>query len=307
MTNGPSTSERADELEHRQMRELGERIVGKSPALQPRRRRAGPSASAPSAGRMLMGEDPRLPPLPEKPTLLDFFRCRFAIAPQAHLLQSANLAQKNDLSDKMVLGLPAARHRGGGFHPHRPRLLGRPARRALRGRGGELGRSAPTRPCASFPTNRSGTTTRRTTACSSATTTSRSPTWWPRTRRARSHKWYMSARVICVNDLYSFDPDVHVDLEQFEDVVGPRVPAAARGARQRQHAPRPTCGGRCAGPATRSSPEISPTFCCGRRSMRCDWPYSLKPPRRSVGYAFGVFRSVRPLTAPSRRPRDETW
>ena len=30
--------------------------------------------------------------------------------------------------------------------------------------------------------------------------------------------------------------------------------------------------------------------------MRCDWPYSLKPLRRSVGYAFSVFRSVRPAT-----------
>ena len=37
---------------------------------------------------------------------------------------------------------------------------------------------------------------------------------------ARRHKWYMSARIICVNDLYSFDPDVHVELEQFDDVIG---------------------------------------------------------------------------------------
>ena len=28
------------------------------------------------------------------------------------------------------------------------------------------------------------------------------------------------------------------------------------------------------------SPEESPIFCCGRRSMRCDWPYSLKPLRQ---------------------------
>jgi hypothetical protein len=38
--------------------------------------------------------------------------------------------------------------------------------------------------------------------------------------RAKIHKWYMSARMICVNDLYSFDPDVVVELEQFEDVIG---------------------------------------------------------------------------------------
>jgi hypothetical protein len=38
--------------------------------------------------------------------------------------------------------------------------------------------------------------------------------------RAKNHKWYMSARMICVNDLYSFDPDMVVDWEQFEDILG---------------------------------------------------------------------------------------
>ena len=37
---------------------------------------------------------------------------------------------------------------------------------------------------------------------------------------AKNHKWYMSARMICVNDLYSFDPDVVVELKQFEDIIG---------------------------------------------------------------------------------------
>jgi hypothetical protein len=30
----------------------------------------------------------------------------------------------------------------------------------------------------------------------------------------------MSARQICVNDLYAFDPNVQVELEEFTDVVG---------------------------------------------------------------------------------------
>ena len=102
MSTATSLSERADELEHHQMQELGERIVGKSLLyhLADGERTLG---HRPFGGRMLMGEDPRLPTLPEEPTLLDFFRCRFAVAPQAHLLQSANLAQKNGLPDKMVL------------------------------------------------------------------------------------------------------------------------------------------------------------------------------------------------------------
>ena len=30
----------------------------------------------------------------------------------------------------------------------------------------------------------------------------------------------MTARMICLNDLYSFDPDVVVDSQDFEDVIG---------------------------------------------------------------------------------------
>ena len=32
---------------------------------------------------------------------------------------------------------------------------------------------------------------------------------------ARNHKWYMSARQICINDVYSFDPNIKVNLEDF--------------------------------------------------------------------------------------------
>src|SRR5690349_12769520 len=49
----------------------------------------------------LMGHDPRLPRMPEKPTLFDFFRLRFG--PATHLLQSARLAQKNGVDEKLVL------------------------------------------------------------------------------------------------------------------------------------------------------------------------------------------------------------
>ena len=102
MAEAPTLSERADELEHRQMQEFGERIVGTSLlySLSNGERSLGDRAFG---GRMLMGEDSRLPAMPDKPTLLDFFRCRFDIPALAHLLQSANLAQKNGLSDKMVL------------------------------------------------------------------------------------------------------------------------------------------------------------------------------------------------------------
>ena len=48
-----------------------------------------------------MGDDPRLPEMPERPTLVDFFKYRFG--PCMHLLQSARHAVKGGLSEKMVL------------------------------------------------------------------------------------------------------------------------------------------------------------------------------------------------------------
>ncbi len=44
----------------------------------------------------------------------------------------------------------------------------------------------------------------------------------------------------------------------------------------------------------RAGPVISPPFCYARRSARCDGAYFLQPARRSVSYAFAVFRSVPP-------------
>jgi hypothetical protein len=49
----------------------------------------------------LMGDDPRLPPMPDKPTLADFFKYRFA--PADHVLQSARLALINGYPEKVVL------------------------------------------------------------------------------------------------------------------------------------------------------------------------------------------------------------
>ena len=51
--------------------------------------------------RFLAGDDPRLPAMPEKPTLIDYFTHRFG--PCQHLLQSARLARQNGCDEKIVL------------------------------------------------------------------------------------------------------------------------------------------------------------------------------------------------------------
>jgi hypothetical protein len=37
---------------------------------------------------------------------------------------------------------------------------------------------------------------------------------------ARRHRWYMTSRLVTINDIYSSDPRVVADFDEFEDVVG---------------------------------------------------------------------------------------
>ena len=104
--NPATLSAQADVLEERMMHELGERIATKSVLFgladgkiemqsSPALRAANPDKY------FLMGADPRLPAMPKKPTLIDFFNNRFASL--NHLLQSATHALKGGHSEKVIL------------------------------------------------------------------------------------------------------------------------------------------------------------------------------------------------------------
>src|ERR1700744_1562396 len=105
-TPAQSLSQRADAMEEKMAREL-DHIVIKSRLHMYADGNMGPSPNAgmllrdnPGAS-LLMGDDPRLPKMPEKPTLLDFFKYRFG--PSMHLLQSAHHARKSGVAEKLVL------------------------------------------------------------------------------------------------------------------------------------------------------------------------------------------------------------
>ena len=170
-------SERADELEERMAEEL-ERIVTKSVLFNLAdgkvEMESGPALQKKYPGKyMLMGADPRLPPMPDKPALIDFFKCRFATT--QHLLQSAKLALKNGMSEKVVLACLLHDIGVASF---------------IRADHGYWGAQLI------------------------------EPYIEEEYRRARNHKSYMSARMICANDLYAFDPNVKVELEEFTDLIG---------------------------------------------------------------------------------------
>src|SRR5438132_9113838 len=105
MNDAMSLAERADALEHKMMREL-DAIIVKSRLFS----LADGDTSIPNGSvllaqnpgkHMLMGDDPRLPKMPERPTLMDFFKYRFG--PANHLLQSARHAVRAGMDEKIVM------------------------------------------------------------------------------------------------------------------------------------------------------------------------------------------------------------
>jgi hypothetical protein len=215
-------AERADALEAKMAREL-DYIVVKSrlhslaegdmsaPGSAAAQLKANPNA------RMMMGDDPRLPAMPEKPTLIDFFKLRFA--PFMHLLQSAHHAQKAGLPEKMVLASLLHDIAGFGFirgdHGYWGAQLVEPyvdeevtwairAHQVLRFYPDEsVGYEYPQSYVSLFGADYKV-----------------DPYIEEDYQRMRNHKWYMSGRMITVHDIYSFDPNLHVELEEFADVIG---------------------------------------------------------------------------------------
>ena len=173
---------------------------------------------APPSKYMAGMDDPRLPRMPERPTLLDIFRHR--MANPAHLLQSANLAMQEGMDEKVILacllhdisveafirmdhGFYAAqliapyvdeevawavqKHQALRFFADEAVSYDYPA--SYRAWFGEAYEVEP----------------------------------WVQAEydEARNLRWYMTARLITLNDLYAFDPNVtDLSIDQFEDVVG---------------------------------------------------------------------------------------
>jgi hypothetical protein len=154
--------------------------------------------------------------LPANPTLADFFEHRFA--PANHVLQSAALAQRNGLSEEIVLAcllhdtaqsFMKTDHGYWAAQLYAPYVSEKVAfaiqyHQALR----------------FFPDPEAGY---------------EYPDLYRRLfgedyvplphiradyEMVRNHKWYFEARMVTVNDLYSFDPDVRVELAQFADIIG---------------------------------------------------------------------------------------
>jgi hypothetical protein len=166
---------------------------------------------------LLMRDDPRLPKMPDKPTLIDYFRCRFAST--SHLLQSAALAKKAGHGEKVIMACLLHDIAVASFircdHGYWGAQMIEPyvdeeiswavrAHQALR----------------FFPDESVGYQYPEAYTKWFGPDFQVEPYIVDEYKRALNHKHYMTARLVTLNDLYSFDPDAKVDLDDFTDIIG---------------------------------------------------------------------------------------
>jgi hypothetical protein len=225
MAEGTSMSldDRADALERKMSDEL-DVLISKSALYNMADGNLGPTnmgASLSVADRKgkfyLMDDDPRLPTMPARATLLDFFKYR--AGGTQHLLQSGNLALKKGMPEKIVLACLLHDIANSIFiksdHGYWGSALIEPyvdeeiswairAHQAVR----------------FFPDESVGYTYPEMYVRHFGKDYVPEPYIQEAYKKARAHKWYMTARMITVHDLYSFDPSVVVTWEPFEDIIG---------------------------------------------------------------------------------------
>jgi hypothetical protein len=220
---GPTPTERLDAIEEQAIHEMDLRIaksplfvMGETDPSRPGYETDLVGSTNPRA-YALQSDDPRLQKMPEKPTLLDFFKYRFG--PNNHLLQSAKhaLVAGHDeetvlaclLHDIAVIGFIRSDHGWWGAQLIEPYVSEKVAW-AIRAHqvlrfypDPSVGYEYPEMYIRLFGED-----------------------FEPEDyiqeeyKRIKDHKWYMTGRLITINDIYSFDPDAKVYWEEFEDIVG---------------------------------------------------------------------------------------
>jgi len=218
MAENVSMNERADALERKMSDEL-DVLISKSALFNMADGKLGASNMGSGSGGkyQLMDDDPRLPKMPAKPTLLDYFTYRASGI--NHMLQSATHALKAGMLEKTILACLLHDIANAIFiksdHGYWGAQLIEPyvdeevtwavrAHQALR----------------FFPDESAGYAYPEMYVKHFGRDYEPDDYIKEAYKRARDHKWYMTARMITVHDIYSFDPNAVVSWEPFEDIVG---------------------------------------------------------------------------------------
>ncbi len=221
-----SPSDHADELEDRMARELEASFdsvpirstIYRSGAEDPTTFTHDFDKVIASGKLGLMGPDPRLSQMPDKPTLMDFFNHRMCNT--QHLMQSARLALKNGHEEKVVLACLlhdiSVTSFISGDHGYWAAQLVAPyvdeevawaieAHQYLR----------------FFPDESVGYEYPQAYIKYFGEDFVPAPYLREAYERARDHKWYMTGRIITMNDIYAFDSDMRkLEIEEFTDLIG---------------------------------------------------------------------------------------
>jgi hypothetical protein len=179
---------------------------------------------------MMMGDNPILPQMPDKPTLIDFFKYRFVNEEitRTHLLTSAKRAMEDGQPEKVVMacllhdfangGLIRSDHGYWGAQMMRPYVDEEVAwaiekHQALRYFADEdVGYEYPQSYNRFFGPDYAP------------------PDYIQReAEEARQHRWYMSGRLVTKYDIYFFDQDEVIDPEIFTDIIGRNFKQPAEG------------------------------------------------------------------------------
>jgi predicted HD phosphohydrolase len=158
-----------------------------------------------------------LPPMPERPTLLDFFRLRSTLPIVRHLLQSAEDARRTDAPEEQILacllhdlGQALMKTDHGWWcaqmvEPYVPERVAFAIRyhQALR----------------FFPDESVGYTYPELYVQIFGKEYVPEPYIHEAYAYARNHPWYLDARMVTVHDLYAFDPNAKVELDPFVEII----------------------------------------------------------------------------------------
>jgi hypothetical protein len=219
-----SVSERADALEARMSQELEDQVVAiRSPIYlsghvqDPADPRHDMNEAVAAGKRLLMGPDPRISAMPEKPTLMDFFRQR--LGNTQHIMQAARLALLNGHGEKVaiacllhdisVTGFINGDHGYWGAEMVAP-YVDEEVSWAIRAH--QILRF--------FPDPSVGYDYPEAYIKYFGADFTPEPYVHEAYKLFKDHKYYMTGRLITLNDYYAFDPNVRVELDQFEDLIG---------------------------------------------------------------------------------------
>ena len=163
------------------------------------------------------GNVKKLPAMPPKPTLADYFKLRFSFTSN-HVLQSANLAMKNGMPEEIILAcllhdtvqeLIKVDHGWWSAQLYEPYVSEKVAfairyHQALR----------------FYEDTAHGYVYPDLYRILFGEDYKPEPYIEATYQMVRKHKWYIEPRMVTVNDLYAFEPNVNPQIEQFTDIIG---------------------------------------------------------------------------------------